>query len=92
MKKKEDAGNMVKQALSSLGEHQPLDNSVVPGMKHQEHTNGSLDHHQSRSPSKTAEPITNGFISQDGSGKNETKMSSELITSCVATWLMIQVN
>ncbi|VVB15249.1 unnamed protein product [Arabis nemorensis] len=89
---KEEAGNMVQQALSSIGEHEALDNSIVHhGMKHQELTNGSLDDHGSRSPSNTVEPMVNGFISQDGSGKNETKMSSELISSCVATWLMIQM-
>lgn len=93
MTEKEEAGNMVQQALSSIGEHEALDNSIVHGMKDQELTNGSLDDHgSSRSPSNTAEPMINGFISQDGSGKNETKMSSELISSCVATWLMIQVN
>jgi len=78
---------MVHQALSSIGEHQPLDNSIVPGIKHQEYTNGSLDHHSLN----TAEPMSNGFISQEGSGKNKTPMPSELITSCVASWLMMQV-
>ncbi|XP_024007386.1 protein ALWAYS EARLY 1 isoform X2 [Eutrema salsugineum] len=82
VKGEEDAGNMVKQAVGSIGEHQPLDNFV-------ETTNGSLDHHhQSRSPSITAEPMTKGLI---GSGKNETQMASELISSCVSTWLMIQM-
>ncbi|KAG7552095.1 DIRP domain [Arabidopsis thaliana x Arabidopsis arenosa] len=85
-KNNEDSGNMVHQA-SSIGEHQPLYSSIVPGIKHQEHTNGSLDHY----PSNTAEPMTNGFISQDGSGKNKTQMPSELITSCVASWLMMQM-
>ncbi|XP_010455109.1 PREDICTED: protein ALWAYS EARLY 1-like [Camelina sativa] len=83
----EESGNMVQQALSSIGKHQPLDNSIVSsGIKHQQHTNGSLDHH----PSNTAEPI-NGLASEDGSGKNKTQIPSELITSCVATWLMIQM-
>ncbi|XP_023637492.1 protein ALWAYS EARLY 1 isoform X2 [Capsella rubella] len=82
----EDSGNMVQQALSSNGKHQPLDNSLVSGIKHQQHTNGSLDHH----PSNTAEP-SNGIISQDGSGKKKTPMPSELITSCVATCLMIKM-
>ncbi|VYS68097.1 unnamed protein product [Arabidopsis thaliana] len=86
-KNNEDSENMVHQALSSIGEHQPLDNSIVPGIKHQEYTNGSLDHH----PLNTAEPMSNGFISQEGSGKNKTPMPSELITSCVASWLMMQM-
>lgn len=80
MKEGEDTRDKVQQALSSFG-NQPLD-------KHQGHTNGSLDHH----PSNKAETMTNSFISQDGSGKTETPMPSELITSCVATCLMIQVN
>ncbi|KAL0658541.1 hypothetical protein Bca4012_079126 [Brassica carinata] len=84
----EDAGKMLQQALDSIGEHhQPLDNSIVSRMKHQDQANGSWDHHQSRSPSNTGEAMTEGLM---GSGKNETQMASELISSCVATWLMIQ--
>uniref|UniRef100_M4D0F2 DIRP domain-containing protein n=2 Tax=Brassica campestris TaxID=3711 RepID=M4D0F2_BRACM len=84
-----DAGKMVIQALDSIGEHhQPLDNSIVSRMKHQDQANGSLDHHhQNRSPSNTGEAMNEGLM---GSGKNETQMDSELISSCVATWLMIQ--
>ncbi|WZZ74664.1 hypothetical protein YC2023_086034 [Brassica napus] len=84
----EDAGKMLQQALDSIGEHhQPLDNSIVSRMKHQDQANGSWDHHQNRSPSNTGEAMTEGLM---GSGKNETQMASELISSCVATWLMIQ--
>lgn len=80
---------MLQQALDSIGEHhQPLDYSIVSRMKHQDQANGSLDHHQNRSPSNTGEAMTEGLM---GSGKNETQMASELISSCVATWLMIQV-
>ncbi|CAH8299612.1 unnamed protein product [Eruca vesicaria subsp. sativa] len=68
------ASHVVLQALDSMGEHEPLDNSIVCGIKHQDQTNGSLDnHHQSLSPSNT-----------------EGLMSSELIASCLSTWLMIQ--
>ncbi|CAH2044535.1 unnamed protein product [Thlaspi arvense] len=63
----------------SIGEHQPLDNSITT-------TNGSLDHHHQSST--TAELMTQGLI---GSRKNETQMASELISSCVSTWLMIQM-
>ncbi|KAL0738704.1 hypothetical protein Bca4012_014914 [Brassica carinata] len=91
VKDDEDAGKMVRQALDSISEHhQPLlDNSVVSGVKHQDQANGSLDHHhhQSRSPSNTGELMNEGLM---GSGKNETQMASELISSCVSTWLMIQ--
>ncbi|CAN6876999.1 unnamed protein product [Brassica oleracea] len=84
----EDAGKMLQQALDSIGEHhQPLDNSIVSRMKHQDQANGSWDHHQNRSPYNTGEAMTEGLM---GSGKNETQMASELISSCVATWLMIQ--
>ncbi|KAG5394531.1 hypothetical protein IGI04_024494 [Brassica rapa subsp. trilocularis] len=77
-----------KEALDSISKHhQPIDNSIVSGMKHQDQANGSLDHHQNRSPSNTGEAITEGLM---GSGKNETQMDSELISCCVATWLMIQ--
>lgn len=82
---------MVQQALASMGEyHQPLDNSVVSSMKHQDQANGSLDHHQSRPPLNTGERVTEEGLM--GSGKNETQMASELISSCVSTWLMIQVS
>ncbi|KAL1198036.1 Protein ALWAYS EARLY 1 [Cardamine amara subsp. amara] len=81
VKKGEVTKDKVQQALNSIGKHQPLD-------KHQGHSNGSLDHHH---PSNKAEAMNNGFISQDGSGKNEMQMPSELITSCVASWLMIQM-
>ncbi|WZZ01327.1 hypothetical protein YC2023_073655 [Brassica napus] len=88
VKDDEDAGKMVQQALDSISKHhQPIDNSIVSGMKHQDQANGSLDHHQNRSPSNTGEAITEGLM---GSGKNETQMDSELISCCVATWLMIQ--
>ncbi|CAH8324630.1 unnamed protein product [Eruca vesicaria subsp. sativa] len=73
VKDDEDAGKMIQQALDSISEHhQPLDNSIVT-VKHQDQANCSLDHHQSRSPSNTGEPMSEGLIS-----------------SCVATWLMIQ--
>ncbi|XP_056866024.1 protein ALWAYS EARLY 1 isoform X2 [Raphanus sativus] len=89
VKDEENAGKMVQQALASMGEyHQPVDNSVVSSMKHQDQANGSLDHHQSRPPLNTGERVTEEGLM--GSGKNETQMASELISSCVSTWLMIQ--
>ncbi|XP_010550978.1 PREDICTED: protein ALWAYS EARLY 2-like isoform X2 [Tarenaya hassleriana] len=91
VKEGEDASKKIQEAIDSIGKHLPLHSSMVPGVKHQEHANGSLDHHLSQSPSDALESLVNGSISQDGSGKNEGQMPSELISSCVATWLMIQM-
>ncbi|KAF3585602.1 hypothetical protein F2Q69_00032360 [Brassica cretica] len=81
---------MIQEALDMVGKHQPLRSSVV---KHEEHANGGVEHHQNPSPSSDAsKPVANNdFISQDGSEKNEAQMPSELVTSCVASWLMIQM-
>lgn len=88
MKEGEDASKMIQEALDLIGKRQPLHGSMV---KHHEHANGSIEHHHNPTPSDASEPIANNDISQDGSEKNEAQMPSELITSCVATWLMIQV-
>ena len=93
MKEGEDAIKMIQEALDMVGKHQPLRSSVV---KHEEHANGGIDHQQkllNPSPSDASKPMANNdFISQDGSSeKNEVQMPAELITSCVASWLMIQV-
>ena len=91
MKEGEDAIKMIQEALDMVGKHQPLRSSVV---KHEEHANGGVEHHQNPSLSSDAsKPMANNdFISQDGSSeKNEVQMPAELITSCVASWLMIQV-
>ena len=76
VKDDKDKRNVVLQALDSMDEHhQALNYSVVSGIKHQDQTNGSFEHHhQSCSPSNT-----------------EGLMASELIASCLSTWLMIQV-
>ncbi|KAL1211716.1 Protein ALWAYS EARLY 2 [Cardamine amara subsp. amara] len=89
VKEGENAIKMIQEALDLIGKHQPLRSSVV---KHREHVNGSIEHHHNPSPSDASEPMaSNDFISQEGSEKNEAQMPSELITSCVATWLMIQM-
>ena len=54
---------------------QALD-SIVSGLKHQGQTNGSFDHHHHQSWSPS---------------NTEGLMTSELIASCLSTWLMIQV-
>lgn len=90
MKEGEDASKMIQEALDLIGKHQPLHRSTM--FKHHEHANGRTEHHHNPSPSDASEPMANNdSISQDGSEKNEAQMPSELITSCVATWLMIQV-
>ncbi|CAF2103067.1 unnamed protein product [Brassica napus] len=91
VKEGEDAIKMIQEALDMVGKHQPLRSSVV---KHEEHANGGVEHHQNPSLSSDAsKPMANNdFISQDGSSeKNEVQMPAELITSCVASWLMIQM-
>lgn len=90
MKEGEDAIKMIQEALDMVGKHQPLRSSVV---KHEEHANGGVEHHQNPSLSSDAsKPMANNdSISQNGSEKKEAQMPSELITSCVATWIMIQV-
>lgn len=89
MKEGEDVNKMIQEALDLIGKHQPLRGFRV---KHHEYVNGSIEHHHNPSPSDAPEPMANNdFNSQDGSEKNEAQMPSELITSCVATWLMIQV-
>ncbi|XP_024015141.1 protein ALWAYS EARLY 2 isoform X2 [Eutrema salsugineum] len=89
VKEGEDVSKMIQEALDLIGKHQPLHGSRI---KHREHANGSIDHHHNSTPSDASKPMANSdFISQDGSEKNEAQMPSELITSCVATWLMIQM-
>ena len=89
MKEGEDVNTMIQEALELVGKNQLLRSSMV---KHHEHVNGSIEHHHNPSPSNASEPVANNDLnSQDGSEKNEAQMPSELITSCVATWLMIQV-
>ncbi|KAJ4873845.1 Protein ALWAYS EARLY 2 [Raphanus sativus] len=77
---------------------------IVKGSKDKSASNGGCSYqgciicegrrrcHQNPSPSDASKPkANNDFISQDGSEKNEAQMPSELITSCVASWFMIQV-
>ncbi|KAJ0234263.1 Protein ALWAYS EARLY 2 [Hirschfeldia incana] len=89
VKEGEDAIKVIQEALDMVGKHQPLRSSMV---KLEEHANGGMEHQQNPSPSSDAsKPMANNdFISQD-SEKNEAQMPSELITSCVASWLMIQM-
>ncbi|CAN6922227.1 unnamed protein product [Brassica oleracea] len=87
----EDAIKMIQEALDMIGKHQPLRSSIV--VKQEEHASGSIEHHHHNpSPSDASKPMANNdSISQNGSEKKEAQMPSELITSCVATWIMIQM-
>ncbi|KAJ4886142.1 Protein ALWAYS EARLY 2 [Raphanus sativus] len=90
VKEGEDAIKMIQEALDMIGKPHPLRSSIV--IKQEEHANGSIEHQHNASPSDASKPMANkDFISQDGSEKNESQMTSELITSCVATWIMIQM-
>ncbi|WZY74282.1 hypothetical protein YC2023_006522 [Brassica napus] len=82
---------MIQEALDMIGKHQPLRSSIVA--KQEEHASGSIEHHHHNlSPSDASKPMANNdSISQNGSEKKEAQMPSELITSCVATWIMIQM-
>ncbi|KAF8091859.1 hypothetical protein N665_0433s0026 [Sinapis alba] len=86
VKEGEDAIRMIQEALDMIGKHQPLRSSIV---KQEEH---AIEHNPNPSLSDASKPMANNdLISHDGSEKNEAQMPSELITSCVATWIMIQM-
>ncbi|XP_033146534.1 protein ALWAYS EARLY 2 isoform X2 [Brassica rapa] len=91
VKEGEDAIKMIQEALDMIGKHQPLRSSIV--VKQEENASGSIEHHHHNpSPSDASKPMANNdSISQNGSEKKEAQMPSELITSCVATWIMIQM-
>ncbi|CAN6926808.1 unnamed protein product [Brassica oleracea] len=92
VKEGEDGIKLIQEALDMIGRYQPLRSSIVK--QEEEHANGSIEHHH-HNPSPSDAPkrmANNDFISQDGlAEKNEARMPSELITSCVATWIMIQM-
>ncbi|XP_019100091.1 PREDICTED: protein ALWAYS EARLY 2 isoform X2 [Camelina sativa] len=87
-KEGEDVKKMIQEALDLIDKHQTLRGFKF---KHNEHVNGSIDPNQNHNPSPSDASDPNDFNSQDGSEKNEAQIPSELITSCVATWLMIQM-
>lgn len=82
MKEGEDAFSRIGVALDSLGWQKPTPDS------------GSTRQHQLTNTS--SEPLLIGGASvpvfHHDSDASEAQIPSELITSCVATWLMIQVN
>ncbi|KAJ0013377.1 hypothetical protein Pint_19850 [Pistacia integerrima] len=93
IKEGEDAYIRIGEALDHIDKRQFISDSRVPVIRSPEQVNGSLSHHN-QFVSGAAEPLLTSYASgpkfQDGSNKNETQIPSELITSCVATMLMIQ--
>lgn len=94
MKEGEDAYIKIGEALDHIDKRQLTSDPRVPVIRSPERVNGSLGHHN-QFVSGTSDPqlTSNGSGTklQDGSEKNESQIPSELITSCVATLLMIQV-
>ena len=90
----EDAFVRIGEALDSIDNQQLTSDSRVPVIRSQQQVNGGLGSHN-QSTSCKSEPL----LSSDASGakpcndsdENEARIPSELITSCVATLLMIQV-
>lgn len=93
MKEGEDAYIKIGEALDHIDKRQLTSDPRVPVIRSPERVNGSLGHHNqfvsgTRDPQLTSNG--SGTKLQDGSEKNESQIPSELITSCVATLLMIQ--
>ena len=94
-KEGEDAYAKIREALDSI-DNKPLTSECRASMNRpQEQVNGNLAHHNQLS-SSTTEPAVNSDSSvshlHTDTDKNETQVPSEVITSCVATLLMIQVS
>ncbi|KAK7258877.1 hypothetical protein RIF29_24466 [Crotalaria pallida] len=91
-KEGEDAFMRIGQTLDSINHQQLATNSSLPVIRSQEQVNGSLDY-QNRSIIRKSEPLpekTSGQKVLHDSVKADTQIPSELITSCVATLIMIQ--
>ncbi|KAF5739859.1 protein ALWAYS EARLY 2-like isoform X1 [Tripterygium wilfordii] len=93
LKEGEDAFMRIGASLESVDKRQLTSDSRVPMVRSSEHVNGTLDHCK-RSITCTSEPqlacSVSGSDPRDETDKNDAKISSELITSCVSTLLMIQ--
>ncbi|KAE9598128.1 putative transcription factor MYB/SANT family [Lupinus albus] len=93
MKEGEDGFMKIGKTLDSIN-HEPLaTNSRLPVIRSQDQVNGSFDYHN-RSIFCSAEPLPNDDVPgpklHHDSVKVDTQIPSELITSCVATLIMIQ--
>lgn len=93
MKEGEDAYIKIGEALDHIDKRQLTSDSRVSLIRSPEQVNGSLGHHN-QFLSGTCDPQlasnASGTKLQDVSDKSEAQIPSELITSCVATLLMIQ--
>ncbi|XP_061337996.1 protein ALWAYS EARLY 2-like isoform X2 [Gastrolobium bilobum] len=91
-KEGEDAFTRIGQALDSIDHQQLAFKSRLPMIRSQEQVNGSFYHHN-RSTCCASDPLLNdasGPKQHNDSDKADIEIPSELITSCVATLIMIQ--
>ncbi|XP_057962765.1 protein ALWAYS EARLY 2-like isoform X2 [Malania oleifera] len=93
IKEGEDAFARIGEALNSLSKRQITSDSGVSVVRSPDPVNGSLPHHN-QSTSCASESLPTSHVSglqlDNNTDKNEVQVPSELITSCVATLLMIQ--
>lgn len=93
-KEGEDAFVRIGETLDSIDNQQLTSDSGVPVIRSQQQVNGGLGNQNQLSSCK-AEPLfssdTSGAKPCNDSDDNEARIPSGLITSCVATLLMIQV-
>lgn len=92
-KEGEDAFLRIGQALDSIDYQRLASKYRLPVIKSQDQANGSFYNHN-RSTCRASEPLLNdasGPKLPNDSDKVDTEILSELITSCVATLIMIQV-
>ncbi|XWS58184.1 hypothetical protein CRYUN_Cryun08bG0013000 [Craigia yunnanensis] len=93
IKEGEDAFTRIGEALDSVDKKQFTSDTRMPVIKSPEQENGSMDYHN-HLVSSSSKPMPTGWVPnlklQEASDKNEEQVPSELISSCVATLLMIQ--
>ena len=80
--------------MDSVDKKQFTSDTRMPVIKSPEQENGSMDYHN-HLVSGSSKPMPTSWAPnlklQEASDKNEEQVPSELISSCVATLLMIQV-
>lgn len=92
-KEGEDALTRIEQALDCADNQQLATNSRLPVIRSQGQISGSFDYHN-RSISHPSKPLLNnasGRKLHNDSDKVNTQILLDLITSCVATGITIQV-
>ncbi|KAK7337778.1 hypothetical protein VNO77_18365 [Canavalia gladiata] len=93
-KEGEDAFTKIGQVLDCVDYRQLATNSSLPVIRSQEQVNRSFDYHN-RSSSYSSKPppnVASGQKLHNDSDKVDTQIPMELITSCVATLIMIQTS